>query len=538
MAAVYRAEQPALQRMVALKVIRASSSEDPEFRQRFEREARASARLDHPNIVQVYDFDQIEGRAFLAMQLLEGGTLRDRALAAHVAGRRLPRGEVARVISEVAGGLAYAHRLGVVHRDIKPSNIMFTRDGRAVVGDFGIARILGGTQAGGAQLTRTGVGIGTPEYMSPEQVQGAELDARSDEYALGIVAYELLTGRPPFVGETPFTIVLKHVREPVPRPTTFDATIGAQTERVLMKALAKDPRARFPGTEEFARALATALAAEDSRPATARTAVMPGLLLGRRSAVLLFGGTLLVLGLGGARVLGILGGDGATASRREGAAPTSIVSVIPTTGNSGASASPFVEPARSPTAISSSPTTSAPAATTPATRQPTLAPTQAPTPVPTPAPTAAPTPVPTAAPAATPAAYRVGQTATLRWEGFNANRIEVTLRQVIDPATPTDPDAVVDPDDRFVAFRLTIKNLGPDVYDEYPADLAEAVDAQGRQYHADASEPVEPGFGNLRIAPGATIDGYIAVAVPKGVKLRSFLFSVSSFEETARWNLE
>ncbi|MEK7861857.1 MAG: serine/threonine-protein kinase [Chloroflexota bacterium] len=538
MAAVYRAEQPTLQRMVALKVIRASSSGDPEFQERFQREARASARLDHPNIVQVYDFDQIEGRAFLAMQLLEGGTLRDRALAAQGAAPRLPRQEVARIIGEVAAGLGYAHRLGIVHRDIKPSNIMFTRDGRAVVGDFGIARILSATQAG-AQLTQTGVGIGTPEYMSPEQVQGGELDARSDEYALGIVAYELLTGRPPFVGDTPFTIVLKQVREALPPPRRFDPTIGAQTERVLMKVLAKDPKERYAGAEEFASALSAALAAEDVRPTTVRAVATPWGPLSRRSAAMLAAGALLALALGGTRVLGIFDGA-ATSLPGKTPATATVAGRLPETAAPSlavAAKAPSVEPTRSP--VPSSPPPAPPAPPAPATIPPATAPpvvTKAPTPVPTPAPTAVPEPTP-AAPAPTPAFYRIGQTATLTWESFNVNKIEVTLRQVIDPAT-VDPDAFIDPDNRFVAFRITIKNLGPDVYDEYPENNAEAVDAQGRQYQARADEPVEPGFGNLRIGPGVAIDGHITVEMPKGALVRGFLFSAAAFEATARWNLD
>jgi serine/threonine protein kinase len=154
----------------------------------------------------------------------------------------------------MAAGLAYAHSRGLVHRDVKPANVMFTSDGRTVVTDFGIARMLGGTQ-----LTATGVGIGTPEYMSPEQGQGGALDARSDVYSLGALAYELLTGRLPFTGDTPFAVVLKHVRDPLPPATAANPALPAAVDGVLAKAMAKDPAARYPSVTELADALGNAV---------------------------------------------------------------------------------------------------------------------------------------------------------------------------------------------------------------------------------------------------------------------------------------
>lgn len=253
MATVYKAYEPSLDRTVALKVIRAGFAEDPDFAARFRREAQAVAKLEHPNIVHVYAFEETDGRLYLAMQYLEGGTLKDR-IAQLSPGERAPWPEAASIVSQVAEALSYAHEQGVVHRDMKPSNIMLTGSGRAVVTDFGIAKIVGT-----AALTQTGVGIGTPEYMAPEQGAGTKIDHRADIYALGVVAYELLTGRVPFTADTPFAVVAAHMRDPLPLPTTLNPAIPGGAERALLKALAKDPTQRFATAPEFAAALGDGL---------------------------------------------------------------------------------------------------------------------------------------------------------------------------------------------------------------------------------------------------------------------------------------
>ena len=183
MATVYKAFQPSLEREVALKVLRPGFSEDPEFFQRFQREARSIARLRHPNIVQVFDFEPLEGRYILAMEFLEGGTLKERVTSLAAKGERIPHPEIARIIGEVGSALSYGHELGIIHRDVKPSNVMLAGRDRAVVTDFGIAKIMGGEGQ-----TQTGVGIGTPEYMAPEQGTGTNVDHRADIYSLGVMA--------------------------------------------------------------------------------------------------------------------------------------------------------------------------------------------------------------------------------------------------------------------------------------------------------------------------------------------------------------
>jgi tRNA A-37 threonylcarbamoyl transferase component Bud32 len=262
MATVYKAFHPALDRTVALKVIRASFTDDAEFLERFRQEAKAVARLRHPNIVQVFDFDEVDGRHFIVMEYLEGGTLKQRLRSLEQSGQRIPRRELLRIVGEVADGLTYAHQFGILHRDVKPANVLLTRDGRAVVTDFGIARMVMS-----AELTRTGVGVGTPEYMSPEQARGEGVDERADLYSLAVMAYEMATGRAPFSADTPLAVVLKHLNDPLPPPSSIDPDIGESTDRVLMKALAKSPFDRYASATEFAQALAEAFA-EDERDRT------------------------------------------------------------------------------------------------------------------------------------------------------------------------------------------------------------------------------------------------------------------------------
>jgi serine/threonine-protein kinase len=246
MATVYKAYQPSLNRYVALKLLSPTLSGDPTFLQRFQAEARSTARLEHPNIVPIYDMGQANGGIFIVMRFIDGGTLQqllDRE-------RRLPLRRALHITAQVAGALDYAHTQGFVHRDVKPANIMIEPGDRATLTDFGVAKALGETR-----LTRTGSIVGTPEYLSPEQARGDEIDGRADLYALGIVVYEMLAGRTPFQADNPLSVVHHHLVTPPPPPTQFNPAIPTGVAAVLIKVLAKDPAQRYPSADAFVQAL-------------------------------------------------------------------------------------------------------------------------------------------------------------------------------------------------------------------------------------------------------------------------------------------
>lgn len=251
MAVVYKARDTRLDRNVALKVIRTErltlEMMDKTLK-RFEREAKALARLMHANIVQITDFGEHDGKPFLVMSYIPGGTLKNRL------GQPIPWQQAARLLVPIARALQYAHQQGVVHRDIKPSNILLTPGGEPMLTDFGIAKILLDTEET-SDLTGTGMGIGTPEYMSPEQFQGAGVDARTDVYSLGVMFYEMVTGRKPYTANTPAAILVKQATEPLPRPSTFVRGLPESVEMALVKALAKSPADRYADMGEFLRVL-------------------------------------------------------------------------------------------------------------------------------------------------------------------------------------------------------------------------------------------------------------------------------------------
>jgi tRNA A-37 threonylcarbamoyl transferase component Bud32 len=248
MASVYKAYDTSLERFVAIKIIRVDLDDlnDGEFLKRFQREARALAQLDHPYILKVLDYGEQEGLPYLVMPFVQGGTLKERMGAA------MPYQKAAALLVPIARALDYAHHQKIIHRDIKPANILMSQSGAPILSDFGIAKILE-TEAS-TQLTATGAGIGTPDYMAPEQWLGNS-NPFTDIYSLGIVFYEMVTGRRPFSADTPAGVLVKHLQDPLPRPTTFVPSLPESVEQVLYKALAKDPKNRFQDMGDFANAL-------------------------------------------------------------------------------------------------------------------------------------------------------------------------------------------------------------------------------------------------------------------------------------------
>jgi eukaryotic-like serine/threonine-protein kinase len=246
MAEVYRGFDPVLSRTVAIKVLLPQFARDASFVGRFRREAQAAARLNHPNIVGVYDTGQDDGTQFIVMEFVEGRTLGE-FLAT---GRRPTPVQSAEIAQKICSALAAAHAQGVIHRDIKPGNVMVTRDGTVKVMDFGIARVLGPETA-----PQTSAVLGTASYLSPEQAQGSPVDARTDIYSLGAVLYEMLAGRPPFTGDSPVAVAYKQVNERPATPSSLNADVPARLDAVVMKALSKNPANRYQSAEEFSEDL-------------------------------------------------------------------------------------------------------------------------------------------------------------------------------------------------------------------------------------------------------------------------------------------
>jgi serine/threonine-protein kinase len=267
MAEVYHAHDTRLGRQVAVKTLRADLARDPSFQARFRREAQSAASLNHPAIVAVYDTgeDYIDGVSipYIVMEYVDGSTLRE---LLHSGRKLLPERAMEMTIG-ILQGLEYAHRNGIVHRDIKPANVMLTRGGQVKVMDFGIARAMGDS---GMTMTQTAAVIGTAQYLSPEQAKGEQVDARSDLYSTGCLLYELLTVRPPFVGDSPVAVAYQHVREEPQPPSVFDPEITPEMDAIVLKALTKDPNYRYQSADEMRADIEACL---DGQPVAATAAM-------------------------------------------------------------------------------------------------------------------------------------------------------------------------------------------------------------------------------------------------------------------------
>lgn len=246
MGVVYKAEDLKLKRMVALKFLPESLSSSADELARFQQEAEAISALNHSNIATIYDVDEADGRKFLALEYISGGTLKSGVKAARAEGRELPIALVADYVTQIAEGLAHAHRQQIVHRDIKSDNVMLTAEGRVKITDFGLAKL-----RGASSLTRTGSTLGTLAYMAPEQMRGEEVDARADLFSLGVVCYELLTGRMPFRGEHEAAIMYSVLHEPPQPVAQFRADVPAYLQNIVLRALEKDPLSRYQSSAEL-----------------------------------------------------------------------------------------------------------------------------------------------------------------------------------------------------------------------------------------------------------------------------------------------
>jgi predicted Ser/Thr protein kinase len=267
MSSVYRAHDSLLERYVALKVLHQQYNEDEDFVERFKREARSVAQLQHPNIVTVIDRGEEDGRQYIVFEFIDGENLKELV----VRKGRLDVRDALEIALEVAQGLAFAHEHGLVHRDVKPQNVLLNGDGRAKVTDFGIARSLDVEHG----VTQTGTVLGTSNYIAPEQASGQPVDVHTDVYSLGIVLYEMLTGEVPFPGENFVAVAMKHIQEPSPSVLDVRGDVPLRITEMVDRALEKDPEHRFPTMNAFAAEIEASLAELDQGEDGAVTMVVP-----------------------------------------------------------------------------------------------------------------------------------------------------------------------------------------------------------------------------------------------------------------------
>ena len=251
MSVVYRAQDLSLGRIVAVKILNENLTDDEGFLRRFQREAHAAANLSHPNIVTVHDIGQDGNRHYIVMEYIDGRTVKQLVRLQNQQGQPLPVGRVLDLAIQICAGIGYAHRANLIHCDVKSQNILVTRDDRVKVADFGIARAL----SEATQHTSDSQIWGTPHYFSPEQAAGQPASPASDVYAIGVVMFELLTGRLPFMAETHTALALKHMHEPPPRASELNPLVPPQLDQIVRKVMSKEPAARYRTADQFGRIL-------------------------------------------------------------------------------------------------------------------------------------------------------------------------------------------------------------------------------------------------------------------------------------------
>jgi hypothetical protein len=254
MSAVYKATDPNLKRVVAVKLIHSHLSNDPDFVKRFEEEAAAVAQLRHPGIIQVYDFNSDDDSYYMILEFVPGETIQDHMKRLNAGGRKLSVTKAVEYIAEICDAVDYAHQRGMIHRDIKPANLMLNVMGQAILMDFGIAKIVGGQRH-----TATGAVVGTAMYMAPEQIKGERPDRRADIYSLGVTLFEMLSGKPPFEADSAMTLMMMHVNDPVPDLRELNPEVPDDLIAVINKALAKHPDDRYHSAAQMAAALRNVL---------------------------------------------------------------------------------------------------------------------------------------------------------------------------------------------------------------------------------------------------------------------------------------